>query len=221
MRALFLALILVNLVFFLWQYTLAPPRAPAGHAVPSAARDNVPPLILLNDGKRKAAPPRVPAATQQAANEQCFAVGPFDDPEAAKATVTALRSKGMAAEYESRTAQTARYWLHTPVFPTRKKALSRMNELKGQGIRDMALMETGKWKNAISLGFYHNQFSADQRLNELKPRGVDVALETEHDTIETYWTRYKAPQGSAEADAVWQAIAQAHPKVQREGLPCR
>lgn len=255
MRVLFLALILANVAFFFWQYTLAPDKRVAPQPI-APAQDDAPPLVLLKDGGEPAVrhrragasvaehsaaavketpkpaaaasspPAATPAATPSpkppAGNEMaCFIAGPFARRDAARAAVDAFRAKGLEAGLEQRETRTDRYWLHTPVLPDRKAALSLMKDIEAKGIRDMALVRAGDFKNSISLGFYHNESSARRRLARLKAKDIDVALEAEHGTQQTYWTRYKTARDNSAADAAWKTISASNPKIQREGLPCR
>lgn len=247
MRALFLALILANLVFFFWEYTLAPEQQRTAPPAAEQAEDNVPPLVLLKDNEKPATAPRpkpsakaapkapVPADTEPvpppvAKREApakkseamvCYIAGPFDHADAARAAVTVFKAKGLEAEFERRQAEKNRYWLHTPVLPSRKAALARMKEIEGRGVHDVALMRSGDFENSISLGFYYNDSSANRRLAALKARQVEAAMEIEHRTIDTYWARYKAPKDSSAAADAWKTITASHAHVQREGLPCR
>jgi len=251
MRALFLALILANLVFFFWEYTLAPERS-AGTRSVAPLPDDAPPLVLLPDHPApasaskpsvKAAPKRPPEASAGPSAQNppspgpppvaekapaleppaltCYIIGPFHQADAAQAAVTVLKGKRLGAGFEQRSAQKNRYWVHTPVQPDRKAALVRMKETKDAGIRDYALMRTGDFKNSISLGFYYNDASATRRLAALKAKQIDAIVETQRRTVNTYWVRYKAPKDSPAAAAAWATITTAHPKAQREGIPCR
>lgn len=246
MRALFLALILANLVFFFWEYTLAPEQRRALPPAAEQAEDNVPPLVLLKNNEKPAAAPKpsvtagpeAPAtAPARPAGETkpapppvaekkvptpkaCYIAGPFDHADAAHAAVTVLQAKGLDAGFERRQAQKNRYWLHTPVLPSRKAALARMKEIEARGVHDMALIRTGAFENSISLGFYHNESSANRRLAALKARQVEAVMDTQHRTVDTYWARYQAPKASPAAKAAWKTITASHPHVQREGVPC-
>lgn len=252
MRALFLALILANLVFFFWEYTLAPTPPSVNRPAAEPPQDDAPPLVLLKDADKAGAGPAgratpapkppvkaaskppvgmappagdKPPASQAPAKESkkmaCYIIGPFDHADAARAAVTVLQAKGLEAAFEQRQAQMNRYWLHTPVLPSRKAALARMKDIEARGIHDMALMRTGDLENSVSLGFYHNESSAKRRLAALEARQIDVTLDTEHTTVNTYWARYRTARDSPASDAAWQTITASHTEAQREGLPCR
>jgi len=220
MRALFLALVLINLGFFFWQYTLSGgrPPVPRSNEVTVPQDDTVPQLKLLSKAHGdKGAPP---AAVTPVETDVCFIVGPFADETEARTVVEDFTAKGIDAAYKPIQQQSARYWLHTPQLPDHKAAEAKLNELKGLGFDDVAIMETGDLTNSLSLGFYHNPSSAEQRMAELQAKGVKVIQETQQRTLDTHWVRYQAPPGDAAADAVWKTVSQARSDIQREDLPC-
>lgn len=216
MRVLFLALVLVNLVFFFWQYTWEGNGGDEMPVVQLPPPDGTPPLELLSKAKHHAA-----AASPAVQSKACFVVGPFADQGAAETAAASFRDKGLDALYDQRETQSTRYWLHTSPYPSRRKALDKIADLKKHGIEDVAVMETGQWQNSISLGFYHNRSSADQRREELQALNVDVTVAAEQATEQTHWVRYTAVSNDPAADTAWQALVQANPKLQREALPCR
>ena len=216
MRVLLLALVLVNLVFFFWQYTWEGKRGDAAMPIVQLPPpDGTPSLEPLSKTRHRTA---APAAV---AEKACFVVGPFDNRNAAEAVAAGFRDKGLDALYDPRETQSTRYWLHTPPYPSGGKARAKIADLKKHGIEDVAVIESGDWKNSISLGFYHNRSSAEQRLMEVKALNLDATLDTEQQAEQTHWVRYTADKGGATGEAAWQALALTHPQLQRQSLPCR
>jgi hypothetical protein len=219
MRALFLALLLINLGFFYWQYSLSGGPQPVAENTEVIQDDTVPRLLLLSEAQG-AQGAQTPAATA-ADSDACYIVGPFSDQTEARTAVEDFKAQNIEASYDPRQQQNSRYWLHTPQMRDHKAAEAKLRALKKMGIEDVGIMESGDMQNSLSLGFYHNESSAQQRLEELKAKGVNVSLETQTQTVDTHWVKYQAPLGSEAADKVWKAISQAQPDLQREDLPCR
>ena len=218
MRALFLALVLINLGFFFWQYTLNGGRPSVQQSTEAPQDDSVPQLQLLSQAKGDTG--ATPPAGTAVEHDACFIVGPFSDETEARTVVEDFTAKGIDASYSPRQEQVSRYWLHTPQLPDHQAAAARLKELNGMGFEDVAIMESGDLINSLSLGFYHNQSSAEQRVAELKAKGVNVIQEIQQRAVATHWVRYQAPRDSATADGIWKAISLASPDAQREGLPC-
>lgn len=233
MRALFLALVLINAGFFYWQYTLNGSRPTAPQSADLPQDDGVAPLQLLSeakpDTKRKPSQPRSPAPDEPpppapvpaADNSACYIVGPFPGETEARTVMEDFVARGVDAAYTPRPQQRNRYWLHTPPLPDLKAAEARLKQLNEMGFHDVVIMPAGDLKNSLSLGFYHNQSSAEQRMADLKAKGVNAIQAVQQRTVDTHWVRYQAPRGDAAADAVWEALSEARPDVRREEMPCQ
>lgn len=218
MRALFLALVLINVGFFYWQYTLNGGSPPVTQSSEVPQDESVPRLQLLSEVKGDmgtAASVKTPAD-----KKACFIVGPFPDETEARTAVENFAAKGLDAAYTPRPLQRNRYWLRTRPLPNRRAAETKMKQLKRMGFNDVAIVESGDLENSLSLGYYYNLSSAEQHRAELKAKGVNVIQEVQQQTVDTHWVRYRAPRGDATADAVWKALSQARPDAQREEMPC-
>lgn len=67
------------------------------------------------------------------------------------------------------------YWVHIPPFMNQQDANREVNKLRNLGIASYRVEEEGPWLNAITLGIFQDQISAQQLLSELKLRGVAAA----------------------------------------------
>jgi hypothetical protein len=219
MRALFLALVLINVGFFYWQYTLNGGLVPAPETSEAPQDDSVPQLRLLSEAKHK--PAQGAPAGPPAKREACFLVGPFPDETEARTVVEDFAAKGVDAAYTPRPRQYKRYWLRTPTLANHKAAEAKLKQLNKMGFHDVAIMEGGDLRNSLSLGYYQNPSSAEQRIAELKAKGVKVIQEVQPRTVQAHWVRYQAPRGDAAADAVWKAVSHARPDTRREETPCQ
>ena len=81
------------------------------------------------------------------------------------------------------------YRVYLPPLESRQSAARKVRELRGKGIRDVAVIMSGSLRNGVSLGVYENRSNADRRLGALGALGYPALLASntgavEHVTIE-------------------------------------
>jgi hypothetical protein len=69
----------------------------------------------------------------------------------------------------------ANYWVFIPPAANKAAADRRLEELKGQGIHDVAVVDSGPQRLAISLGVFRTEEAAQARLAALQAQGVKTA----------------------------------------------
>jgi hypothetical protein len=69
----------------------------------------------------------------------------------------------------------ANYWVFVPPAANKAAADRRLEELKGQGIHDVAVVDSGPQRLAISLGVFRTEEAAQARLAALQAQGVKTA----------------------------------------------
>jgi hypothetical protein len=67
------------------------------------------------------------------------------------------------------------YWVFLPPAANRAAADRRVAELKAQGVKDVAVVDSGTQRLAISLGMFRSEESAQARLTVLQAQGVSNA----------------------------------------------
>ncbi|HEY9098068.1 MAG TPA: hypothetical protein VIN38_04280 [Thiobacillus sp.] len=65
-----------------------------------------------------------------------------------------------------------RHWVIFPPLPSSESAAAKLNELAAAGVQDAFVVKDAEWRNAISLGLYANNESAQRRVNEVEAKGV-------------------------------------------------
>ena len=183
MRALFLLLVLANLVFFAYAHV-----AREGAGVESQIRQLqiAPEKIrsLKAPEPEPAVRPRAPgkgmppaARAAAAASAACLEWGIFAGPAVARAE-TALTGLGLPAGQVRRTVTDAGgYWVYMPPQKTRADADRKLGELKALGVTEFFLVqEPAQWRNAISLGIFRSDEAAQAFLGKLKDQGVRSAI---------------------------------------------
>lgn len=191
MRALFLLLVLANLVFFAWAYVT---REGAGGGNPNARLEIAPESIKLvkaagqvvpeQSGKSdksktpapgKAIPPAPPKTA--AAPAACMEWGIFAGPAVARAEAALARLEIAPERIERTVADSGGYWVYMPPQKTKVDADRKLEELKGLGVTEFfVVQEPAKWRFAISLGIFRTEEAAQAFLGRLKERGVRTAV---------------------------------------------
>jgi hypothetical protein len=182
MRALFLLLVLGNLVFFayahvaregtgaggsLQQLQVSPERIKLLKAAGQAPADKA-------KAPGKAIPPAPRVSVVPGA---CLEWGTFAGPAAARAE-TALAQLPLDSGQVGRVVTDAGgWWVYMPPLKTKADADKKVGELKALGVTEFfVVQEQGQWRNAISLGIFKSDEAAQAFLAKLKERGVRSAI---------------------------------------------
>ena len=70
----------------------------------------------------------------------------------------------------------ANYWVYIPPATSKPDADRRVEQLKGQNVRDVSLVEAGPQRLAIALGAFRTEEAAQARLASLQTLGVPAKL---------------------------------------------
>lgn len=187
MRALFLLLLLANLLFAAWGHWVAPSRAPtAGRATPSAADSTA--IRLL----REAAEPTTayagegPAALDLAdAALACVSAGPYlGRPQADQAMARLERLGFVVRPRESRDSVRTGDWVRVEDLATPEDAANALEQLRAAGIADAYLLTEEAPGTVISLGVFTEPERAEQaqtiaRMAGFEPRTVERTREAD------------------------------------------
>jgi len=183
MRALFLLMLLANLVFFAYAHVA---REGAGVETQIRLLQIAPEKIrpLNAPEPEPAARPRAPGKAMPTVPRAALAVpgaclewGIFTGPAVARAE-TALAGLGLPPGQVGRTITDAGgYWVYMPPQKTRADADRKVGELKALGITEFfVVQEPVQWRNAISLGIFRSDEAAQAFLADLREHGVRSAI---------------------------------------------
>jgi hypothetical protein len=104
------------------------------------------------------------------------------------------------------------FWVYLPSFPDADAARARVAELRAAGVEDVMRVLQGPDLNAVSLGLYNREASAERRAENLRARGVEPRIEPRFDTVEVVFLALETPLAPADLPL---------PPAQRDALePC-
>lgn len=111
-------------------------------------------------------------AKEAALPNVCLEWGPFTDRERDRA-VAILEPFDLAKLVTQRRAEVSgAYWVYLPPAATRQAAEQRIAELRGAGLTEVTLVESGGGRNAIALGVFRTADAAGRFAESLRSRGI-------------------------------------------------
>lgn len=112
-----------------------------------------------------------------------------------------------------------RNWVIFPPLPSAESAAAKLSELVAVGIQDAFVVKEAPWRNAISLGLYANNESAQRRVSEVEDKGV---LGTRVEVQPKQGTDYYFMIRSEDPDALKSLgeIKQAYPNSRQSRIAC-
>lgn len=176
MRAVFLLLVLANLVFFAYVHVTR-----EGNSADSTSQLQITPervkLMKAAAGPVVERPKPSSTKTASAAPSACVEWGVFAGPAVTKAENALARLELPASQVERTVADSGGYWVYMPPLKTQAEIDRKIGELKALGVTEFfVVQDAGQWRNAISLGIFRSEDAAQAFLAKLKERGVRSAI---------------------------------------------
>ena len=189
MRALFLVLLLANILFFAWTRWVAPPADPGGHAVSSSHDSQA--IRLLRE---------MPSARQGSGTIQgggaidpgevatCVSGGPYLDRAAAERAAARLDGLGFTSRLRpSRDQVWVGQWVRIENFATPVDAENALAALKAAGLKDTYLVAGEPPGNVVSLGVFSDAGRASQVMETVRQAGFTPKAEDYYRAEDVFW----------------------------------
>jgi hypothetical protein len=169
MRLFFLLVVLANAATFAYiRYAESRAGADAQIAMLQISPDKV---RLVKAGPVPAAANREKPPLSQV----CVEWGAFNADEAARAAA-ALAAFDLGERLSRRDAGES-YWVYIPPMKSRADADRKAGEVRGLGIADFyVVQDAGPMQFAISLGVFKTEEAANNRLAQIRPKGIRSAI---------------------------------------------
>ncbi len=171
MRVLLVALLLANALMAAALYLHVPEGPEAGLLQQQIEPQKI--RIVPPEEARSSTTSRAPAAP---ALEACLEWSGFGREDADRARAR-LDNDGLGAKISTRTGeQPSSYWVYLPPAANREETNRRIEALKTKGLADyFVVQDAGRWRNALSLGLFRSEESAQKFLDEVRAKGFDYA----------------------------------------------
>lgn len=237
MRSFFFLLLLTNVVTLAWQLLDdggERKEEPQQHAVP-ANQDLAPlselpleELPPLREGVASAVPAMTSAVGQSGSGKSgdaryCGRLSRIEDiklRDTLKEKIVALG--GTAEQHGHEQIQVVNYWVMLPPYHSGEKAAEAVAMLKQRRIRDLFIVRSGEYENAVSLGVFSTRERAEtryQQIIDLKARLRKPAIELRERPIDAYWISYEI-RGGAQREGL-RSLLQGSDRIKIEEMRCK
>jgi hypothetical protein len=223
-RALFLTLLLANIVILAWsRWYAAPDSVSQTAATPLAGK----PLELateLTPAQRKdlatseaasaasgTAPVVAPSAATGAlaANAvACAAYGPFASDDVVQLAAGRLKPLGLdVTDHLVPGKSKLGYWVYLPPFGSKREADAAAALLKKRGVKDIYVVTDEANRNAISLGVFTQKSGAQDRQKEMHKMGYHALMAERFRDEPRYWLDAKGLAGALPSADMFKDLA--------------
>jgi hypothetical protein len=180
MRALFLVLLLANLLFLAWSRWVAPPPDVGGRATPASPAQ--PAIHLLREAKPGvAAPVAGPPAT-------CVSGGPYLDRPSAEQAAANLAGLGYTSRLRAARDQVwVGQWVRIDNLATPEDAQNVLSALKAAGVGDAFVLTDETPGNVVSLGIFSDPTRAEEAMAAARAAGFAPRVDDHYRVEDVYW----------------------------------
>ncbi len=187
-RILIITLVLFNILYFIWAYTIGN----TDYVLPPRTQQGVPALILI---------PSKDSYVYQSKGSKtassCYTLGPYGSSKTARLVAKSINDFGLATEIrKQKTMQTLNYLVYLQAFTSRSEAEKVVENMSKHDITNYKIIETGPYKNAISLGSFDDIDQARRHTEYVRFLGYDAKHTAQKKPKEVFWINYDEPFGS-------------------------
>jgi hypothetical protein len=188
LRALFLLLLLANLLFLAWTRWVVPvPSGPAARPA-AAASQALQPIRLQSEPAAAPAAGSPDPAAQNLLSASCVSVGPFIDPAHSAAATAQLERLGFSSR--RRVAQDevrVGYWVRVPGFATPADATNALASLQAAGLGEAYVVDGEEAGTTLSIGVYADAAQAAEVAKTVRAAGFTPETSDRLRTLEVLW----------------------------------
>lgn len=187
--------------------TTSPGTQRSGNPAPpaTAAPPKEGPLALVADPGEPGAAGPPGSAPAEASGGACARAGKFEDRKALAGAVEWIQSQGAEVidlrQEQNRVVRSYRVYL--PALASPDAAAEMLRELRGRGIRDVAVMRKGAPANRISLGVFKSKSNAERRVARLGKLGYSAKSAPISKTLDAYAVRARARGKLSDLASAW------------------
>ena len=165
MRTVVIFLLLANLTFFAFTRLDATSEGEAVRLVEQVQPEKI--KLLTPQQVAALGPAKVAALA-----DVCLEFGPLTESDRARALAD-LDSLALGKLLtQKRIETTTSFWVYLPPAPSRAEADRRVADLRIRGLGDVAVVDAGPQRNAVSLGLFQTEDAANSRLAEALKLGA-------------------------------------------------
>lgn len=226
MRWIFVALLICNGIYFLWQSSVGVEQSlraePAGTFMEAGAQlrvlDSQSSVVDLPAGV--AASDLDEGAQTKSLSNICWLIGPFMESLSGRQVVSRLQALDIALqlkviEFEGESD----YWVHIPPQPSREAAIGLLRELQGKNI-DGFLIAEGDLANGISLGLFTQKNRAEAVHSQRLEQGYDAHIRIVSRIYTQIWGVFDSGEYGKFSNELWEKIKEGNQGLERRKNFC-
>lgn len=182
MRLIVVSLLLINLAYLGYQFTL-PVAQEQDATIDVAVSSGAQPIRMLSemDTQVKA------GASKPKQDALCWAVGPYPVELDAKHLYARMLAMDIPALVKTQSVVIKEeFWVYLPPLANRKQAIRKLKELQKRKVDSFVITE-GELENGISLGLFGRQASVNRLLEKLKKKNIDASVKPLTRTRNQFW----------------------------------
>ena len=189
-RILVISLFVANLLLFAFQRT-NPAVQPETTVTPAVKKNsNIPTIHLYGE--------MVQDQGLFTGNRQCFSLGPFHSSEDKDEFRLLLQEVSTRINERQTEALVEKgYWVFIAPYDSLLEANQELISLQALGLEDISVVFDGKWKNAISMGYFMRRENAQQHKESVESRGYETLMRVQREGESRYWLDYEQNPGSS------------------------
>ena len=179
---------------------------PATQAKPSAgAIGDDGPLVLVADPENAGTDGPSESSPAAASGRACAHAGKFKDRKTVARAVEWMQSRGaeMIDLRQKKNRVVKSYRVYLPAFPSADAAAGKLAELRGRGIRDVAIIGKGARANQISLGVFKRKNNMQRRVAQLEKLGYSARWAANAKTLTEYAIRVRTNGTPPDLTSAW------------------
>jgi hypothetical protein len=188
LRALFLMLLLANLLFVAWTRWVAPAPAAAGRATPVAANPQAIRLLREAPLARELASDGATATAADDPSIACVSAGPYVERPLAEQAAARLSRLGFTSRIrDAREEIPVGQWVRLENLATPEDAANALAVVKAAGIADAYALEEEGTGTVISLGVFADEVRAARAITIARNSGFDPQVVARLRPADVFW----------------------------------
>jgi hypothetical protein len=153
---------------------------------------------------------------------QCWSVGPITD----KALLTRVRDSlqpvvSRLSSSETTEISQTRFLILSPLQASLSDAKALLQQLQQKGVKDVAVLYKGPYKNRVSFGLYKKEFLARQHLDLLESKQIEAEVHPRHTTVQNYWLALEHHNTDVDEAILNQMLEEQQPGIQLTQTNCQ
>lgn len=216
MRSLFLFLVLLNVLYGLWQLQDRKADISLYESADQALE------VLPMQQQAVSHPAVVPGSPEQGATTRlCVSMGVFSSRSEAQQLQQRLLALAIQSSVISRAGVDAEdYWLIMPAAGGQSGARQRLSQLQAEGL-DSFIITQGPLADSISLGVFAREDYALARQAQLQALGHDLKIERQAKPASEFLVQVSSEARRLVDQSLLARLRESFPQLQHQFLPCK